>query len=178
MSGDAEPCPGEQQVPAGAPSAVADSETVTRLVPSLGWIIRDGKGQAALGPVAFPKVDLSGKDARTISVLRDMTEPAETRRRAVCMNTELAWTEDPVIARAPVLQLRLVCDTQGRREACVFADPTTAETDKFGACPTHASILRACPPLDMKQRLEWNRLRLALAQTFAEVRHVSGQAVI
>jgi len=93
------------------------------------------------------------------------------------MNREPKWSSDPVLARGLVISLRSIRDTEGRREVCVNADPTTHENDKLGACPSHASILRADPPLDVTQRLEWQMLRVKLAEQFTEIRHQSGIAV-
>jgi hypothetical protein len=81
------------------------------------------------------------------------TAPPETARRAQAVNREPKWSSDPVLARGSVISLRNIRDTEGRREVCVNADPTTDQNDKLGACPTHASILRADPPLDVTQRL-------------------------
>jgi hypothetical protein len=96
-----------------------------------------------------------------VSVLRDEhTAGRETARRAQAMNRELAWATDPVLARGLVMSIRSIRDKEGRREVCVNADPTTDENDKLGACPSHASILRANPPPDPAQRLEWQMLRI------------------
>jgi hypothetical protein len=73
--------------------------------------------------------------------------------------------------------MRKIRDAEGRREVCVNADPTTDENDKLGPCPSHASILRANPPLDPTQRLEWQILRVKLAEQFTNIRHQSGAEV-
>lgn len=172
MNEDFPPCPCERIAPEGAPGPVADTETVIRFVPVAAWIAWDGEGKARLRPVAFPEDELKGSGDKSVSVLRGMTPSGEISRRAAARNKEPAWANDPVTAEASVLTLRQLLDKRQRREMCVNADPL--ETD-LGFCPTHASILRAYPPLDKEQRLAWAVLRLKLATAFSEALHCSGQ---
>ncbi len=171
-SGD--PCPCEGKSPEGAPGAVKDAEAVIQFVPYSSWLLRNGGGHLVLDQSAFPQQELEGKDSKSVSVLRDMTEPSEIAGRAARRNREPKWTDDPVVARGGVLPICRLQDTAGRREVCVNADPIT---DDLGHCPTHASILRATPPLDRTQRLRWAKLRLALASNFTDIAHVSGNTV-
>lgn len=174
MSGDSEPCPCERDAPAGAPGPVDDAETVIRFVPVAASIARDGRGGTALTPMAFPQDELLGRKGKSVSVLREMTAADEVARRGAAINKEPAWADDPVLAKASVRALRQLLDKKRRRELCVNADPVE---DNFGRCPTHASVLRASPPPDKTQRLEWTRLRLELAAQFADVVHCSGSPV-
>lgn len=176
-SPEPEPCPNEGTPPLGAPGSVNDAEGIIRLVPSRVWLIRDGRGNAALGPTAFSRDELSQRKGKSASVLRDMTASAEIERRARALNSEPLWVDDPVIATASVFAVRHIVDSGGRREVCVNADPTSKENDRLGPCSTHASVVRACPPLDQKQRIEWAGLRQQLAMRFSRVTHVSGRTV-
>jgi hypothetical protein len=141
-------------------------------------VIRNEAGQPVLTTAAFPRDELRGVHGKSVSVLRDQhTSSEEIARRAQAMNREPEWSSDPVLARSSVISIRNICDTKGRREVCVNADPTTDVNDKLGPCSSHASILRANPPLDPTERLEWQMLRLKLADQFTEIRHQSGTAV-
>ena len=164
------PCPCEEDVPDRAPSAVAGAEWVIRHVPVSQWLLPNGRLSAA----AFPRDELRGIKGKSVSVLRGMTPPDEVTRRGAALNKEPAWASDPLIARAPVSALRQIVDREQRREICVNADPV--ETP-LGFCPTHASVLRAFPPLDPRQLMEWATLREELADAFAEIAHASGQPV-
>jgi hypothetical protein len=173
-----EACPGEREAPLPAPGPVECNETVVRFVPLQTQLIRNAEGFPVLTAAAFPKDELRGVRGKSVSVLRDEhTEAQETARRAQAMNREPMWSSDPVLARSLVISMRNIRDGEGRREVCVNADPTTDENDKLGACASHASILRANPPLDPAQRLEWQLLRIKLAEQFTEIRHQSGAAV-
>ncbi len=175
MSGNPEPCPCERDSPADAPGPVDDAEAVVRLVPVSAWIASNGRGGTVLTPMAFPQDELLGRKGKSVSVLRGMTAADEVERRGGKLNKEPAWAADPVIANASVLALRQLLDKEHRRELCVNADPVE---DDCGPCPTHASVLRASPPLDKTQRVEWTRLRLELAARFVEVVHCSGRPVM
>lgn len=171
-SGD--PCPCEGDSPEGAPGPVEDDEAVIRFVPYWNWLLRNGAGDLVLDQAAFPQQELEGKLGKSVSVLRSMTDPPEIARRAIHRNREPKWADDPVAARGGVRPMRHLHDNAGRREICVNADPIS---DVLGHCPTHASILRATPPLDRDQRLHWAKLRLALASAFTDIAHVSGSLV-
>jgi hypothetical protein len=171
-------CPREREAPSPAPGPVECDEIVVRFVLLQAQLIRNAEGQPVLTAAAFPKEELRGTRGKSVSVLREEhTAPLETARRAQAMNREQKWSSDPVLARGSVISLRSIRDTEGRREVCVNADPTTDENDKWGPCPSHASILRADPPLDITQRLEWQMLRVKLAEQFNEIRHQSGREV-
>ncbi len=174
MSAAPEPCPCEGHAPDGAPGPVADDETVIRIVPLRGWLARGAAGQAELSVAAFPEQELEGKNGKSVSVLRPMTEPADLARRAAARNREDAWAGDPVVARGSAGSMRQLRDGAGRREICVNADPVT---DALGPCSTHASILRSDPPPDRTRRLQRAKLRLALASVFVEVVHLSGHPI-
>lgn len=178
MTCDVETCPREGDAPSPAPGPVECRETVVRFVPLQAQLIRNAEGQPVLTAAAFPKDELRGVHGKSVSVLRDAhTAAEETARRARAMNRESMWSSDPVLARGLVISMRNIRDAEGRREVCVNANPTTDENDKLGACPSHAAILRAHPPLDLTQRLEWQMLRVKLADQFTEIRHQSGNAV-
>lgn len=164
------PCPCEEDVPNGAPGAVSDAECVIRHVPVSQWLLPNGWLSAS----AFPRDEVRGLKGKSVSVLRGMTPPDEVTRRGAALNKEPAWATDPVIARAPVLALRQIVDREQRREICVNADPV--ETP-LGFCTTHASVLRAFPPLDPKQLMEWATLREKLADAFAGISHCSGKPI-
>jgi hypothetical protein len=178
MIRDGEACPREGEAPSPAPGPVELTETLVRFVILQTQLIRNAEGQPVLTAAAFPRDELRGIRGKSVSVLRDEhTAGEETARRAQAMNRELMWSSDPVLARGLVISIRNIRDAERRREVCVNADPTTDENDKLGACPSHASILRANPPLDLTQRLEWQMLRVKLAEQFTEIRHQSGAAV-
>jgi hypothetical protein len=178
MTIEDEACPREAETPPPAPGPVASTETVVKIVRLKKELILNGRGRPVLTSLAFPKEELRGIQGKSVSVLRDEhTAVEEIARRAGEINREPTWSSDPVIARGTVISIRDIRDAEERREVCVNADPTTEERDRLGACPTHASILRAHPPLDSSQRLQWNMLRLKLAEQFTEIRHQSGAAV-
>jgi hypothetical protein len=131
-------------------------------------------GRAALTVAAFPEQEFGGKEGKSVSVLRPMTEVEELTRRATGRNREPAWQNDPVVARGSVGPLRSLRDHTGRREICVNADPLT---DDLGFCRTHSSILRSDPPPDRSQRMQRAKLRLALVTIFSDVFHLSGRAL-
>jgi hypothetical protein len=174
MSAALPPCPCEQNTPDGAPGSVDDTEMVVRFVPTSVWIAWDETGKARLRPAAFPEEELKGSKGKSVSVLRGLTAPDEVFRHAVNPNREPAWAGNPVVAKAQVLILRNITDKRRRCEICVNADPVETE---LGLCPTHASILRAHPPLDREQRLAWAILRLKMATAFIDVAHASRQPV-
>ena len=169
MSGDPPPCPCEHHAPPGSPGPVADAETVIRYIPVSQWIMPSGLVSAS----AFPRDELRGVQGKSVSVLRrDLTAPEEIARRGVALSKEPAWAGDPVLAQTRVLTVRGIADKQGRRELCVNADPVDTP---LGFCATHAGVLRADPPPDLKQLLEWARLREKLADAFGKAAPCSGK---
>lgn len=170
MSDESEPCPCETHTPDGAPGAVSDKEYVIRFIPDRDWLTEDGNGALRLSLHAFSREDLKGARGKSVSVLRCITPREEIIRRGKDMSREPSWADDPVIAQASVADLRQIHDKCQRREVCVNADPTD-DSDRLGPCPTHAGILRANPPLDPKQRLEWKLLRDKLADKFDKIYH-------
>jgi hypothetical protein len=172
VTSEPSPCPREGDSPGDAPGPVGDDEVVIRFVPARHWLVQNPSGVPELSPAAFPRYELRGRDGKSVSVLRNLTEPGEIARRAALRNREPVWSDDPVVARAHVAALRQLRDQAGRREVCVNAHPVT---DDGGHCPTHASILRSDPP--PAERLEWAMLRASLVHMFAEVSHLSGGPV-
>ena len=169
------PCEGEDDCPAGAPGNVEDGETVIRFVQGrndLEW----HEGEAFLKPSAFGRDELDLRRDKSASLLRDEhTAHEETGRRASARGRNGTWPADPVLARAPVSEIRAMLDDTDRREACVHANPIT---DQLGFCPTHAYVRRSYPPLDPEQRLAMNAFREKLARRFSDIRHHSGAAVL
>ena len=140
-------CSRKREAPSPAPGPVECAEIVVKFVLLETQLIRNAEGQPVLSAAAFPNDELRGIRGKSVSVLREKhTAPPETARRAQAMNREPKWSSDRVLARGSVISLQNIRDTEGRREVCVNADPTTDQNDKLGACPTHASILRADPP--------------------------------
>jgi hypothetical protein len=178
VTSDGQACPCEGQAPPPAPGPVANTETIIRFVSDATHICLESNGKWGMVPTAFSKEELAGKKNKSFSVLRDPhTAEAEITRRAKEKTLEPSWKADPVLARAPVLAVRELRDGGNRRIVCVNADPTTAQTDTLGPCPTHASLLRAEPPLDAKQNMEWLTLRMALRSAFRDIKHASGKTV-
>lgn len=169
------PCEGENNCPAGAPGRVEDGETVIRFVPGRNDLEWNEDGEVFLRPTAFPHDELERKTDKSASLLRDEhTAPEEAHRRASDRGRKGIWSEDPVLARAAVADIRAILDKAGRREACVHADPIT---DHLGVCPTHAYVRRADPPIDLDRRDARNAFREQLARRFSDIRHHSKAAV-
>lgn len=169
-------CPREGESPDGAPGPVSDIETMLRTVPVYEQLIFSPDGQPSLPLTFFSQEELAGRRGKTVSVLREEATPNdEVTRRCKYLNKDEYWKGDPVVARATAQMLRQIVDAEGEREVCVNADPTDDSNDRLGACPTHASILRATerrrkvPP-----RLEWGIVRARLASCFSGIRHLSG----
>jgi hypothetical protein len=175
MNCNSAPCRREQEAPNGAVSPLSDGESVIRFVRTSDWLVRDQSGKVSLTSSAFPQQELARKKGKTASVLREIAGPQEVKRRAKACNKVLEWRDDPVVAKSEVLPIRNILDAIGRREACVYADPIT---DDSGVCITHASVVRACPLPPDDKRLEWLKLRLKLAELFAEVYHCSGTVLV
>lgn len=177
----ADPCPREQEAPHPAPSPVDDSESLVRLVASVSSIV-GADNTMRLSPGSFARSDIRGTreaDGRERSVStyrRELTPHGELLARAHAHNQERVWSDDPVVAVASVKGLRTICDQTGRREFCVYAEPTSETEDRYGSCPTHAGIKRSKPEQSEMQRVEINILRSKIAGIFGPLeRLVSGK---
>ena len=139
-------CSRKREAPSPAPGPVECAEIVVKFALLETQLIRNAEG-SPYSQRQHSQTILRGIRGKSVSVLREKhTAPPETARRAQAMNREPKWSSDRVLARGSVISVRNIRDTEGRREVCVNADPTTDQNDKLGACPTHASILRADPP--------------------------------
>jgi hypothetical protein len=177
MTAAQQACPCESEVPASGPGLVTDHEIIVRCVPKRDNLLWSDDGVPILGPLAFSKDELAGKDGKSWSVLREpATLPSEVNRRARLLTKEPSWQLNPILARAIVSAVRLLRDDDGNnwRIACVKADPTTAATDQLGPCLTHASVLRAQPAPDAKNHIAWAVTRTKLAQKFTDIAHCDG----
>lgn len=172
-------CPDEANSPPGSPGLVLDNEAVIRVVPIMSQIERKTDGTLTLAVAAITREELSGRNNKSVSVLREPSTPAtEVLRRALDKNRQVEWTTDPVLARANVGELRKLIDNAGWRTVCVNADPTSDQDDRLGACPTHAGIVRSHPQPAQTQRMEWMLVRAAVAEKFDRVEHCSGAPVV
>jgi hypothetical protein len=169
-------CPCEGECPPGAPGAVQNNETVLRTVPVYEQLVFGPDGQPGVALTFFSRDELAGRNDKTVSVLREgSTSIEEIARRCVALTQDPSWQSDPVIAKASAEALRKIVDADNQREICVNADPTTKDNDKLGACPTHASILRAIAQnTKVPPRLSWGIIRAQLAERFSQVQHLSG----
>jgi hypothetical protein len=174
MNCDGKPCPREELVPSGAPSAVEDDEHILRVIVRAEWLNRTPDGTIIPNSAAFPQKELQRKQNRTVSVIRSIASFANTFSRAEQVNRQPEWTSDPVIAKASVSSIRALRSDATEREACVLADPDHTTDPPF---LTHASVVRACPLPADGARIIWHDLRLELAAQFEEVIHLSGKAV-
>ena len=178
MIGDQTACPCEADAPPPAPGPITGAEVIVRFVPLADQLTLNTQGEPVLAPVAFSKDELAGKNNKSGSVLRGgLTAGHEIARRARAKNKQPEWTQDPVLARADVGELRALRDSSGWRMVCINADPTTAQDDPLGPCPTHASVLRSHPPLSNQQRIEWLLLRTQVSTAFRLISHHSGHKV-
>lgn len=166
------PCPNEDNPPAEAPGKVENTELVIRVAVQEDWVLSDS-GSLTLSTAAFTKNDLQGRKGASVSLIREMTSPAEVLRRARALTKEPRWVEDPILGRAVTDAIRRIVDDDGRREFCVNADIVD---DDLGKLVTHASLLRSCPIPNSDERALWSAIRLLVAQTFNDVRHCSGRA--
>jgi hypothetical protein len=170
---DACPCPYELAYPAGAPGAVADDEELVRIVSHFQQLNRDVDGRPRLTATAITQSDLSGKAQRCVSVLRkNHVSPVELQRRAAEITSFEGWKANPVAAIGLGKHLRAIFDEEGRREICVYADPTTDENDHLGACVGHAGVRRSLPSPDPNDRIQWAVLRTIVAEAFAVIIHI------
>jgi len=179
MTDECNPCPCEGSVPCPAPHRVLDEEIVIRAIIRKNWLVFDEDGNPQISTVAFSKDDLAAKidkdgGKRSVSLMRSATPKPELAHRLKQLNKEVKWSDDPVRAIAEAISLRRILDNKGRREICLNADPVS---DYIGDCSTHVSMVRACPPPDDKQKLDWQILRQKLCCVFNSVEHLSGQKV-
>jgi hypothetical protein len=173
-------CPDEANVPFGAPSAVDDGELVVRCVRQAGELVWNLQGFAELDIGAIRREDLEGKGTKSVSVLREPpTARSDIAKRAADHNLQPEWINDPVVARAHVIELRTLVDRYKApwRLVCVNADPTGGD-DPLGPCPTHASIVRSRPQPGKEQRMDWLEARSKVAAAFKAIAHISGATVI
>ena len=177
--GDREPCPCESVAPSTSPGPVSDAEVLIRFVEKSDLVVADDLGRNFLAATAVSKNDLHGKGGqRSFSVVREgYTEAEELKRRAVARTREDQWRDNPVLARTEARRLREIVDLAMRREICVNSDPTYEKNDALGPLPSHASVVRADPPLDDKMREQWLRLRTAVGECFDDIRHCDGTPV-
>ena len=179
MVASLEPCPGELDNPSCEISAVGDVEVLIKVVEVRHLVTEDKKGRPKLTASAIKKADIAGAGGRSVSTMRQgLTPNHEVQRRSKSINMEPAWADDPLLAMAITQGIRSLEDKASRREVCVYAEPTIAENDKLGACPTHAGIRRSCTPPDSKSRPEWAVLRGAVAAKFCEFRHACTNQIV
>ena len=168
-------CPFERIDPSPEVSFCSDEERLLKFVELSSHISHDELGLPHLLAIAIREDDLK-KASRSVSTLRlPKTPAAEIIRRGLVINKEDRWANDPLAATAAVIVLRGIKDASGRREICVFAEPTTAEQDKLGACHTHAGLKRSSNPPSSRSRLQWAVLRGEVAIRFDEFTHICSQ---
>jgi hypothetical protein len=178
------PCPCETSGAHSSLGPVQDAEIVIRFVSRRDHLGLDS-GKLRLTSSHFSSADIKGareKDGRKKSVSsfrgNGLTSVAELVPRGCVRNRVDEWSEDPVIAIAEVRALRRICDPDGRREICIYAD-RTEDDDPLGVCEGHASIRRSEPTDPDHNRQDIAILRSRLSDAFAEVRHlISGSAAI
>lgn len=179
--GECEACPLEWISAENSPGPVLNEETIIRLGVIPSHVAIASQGGFHLVPVAVSKSELNGKNNHSYSLLREAhVEENDLIARAKGTNTFPGWNDNPVLARASVANVRAVVDDNGTREICVNADPTTDETDRFGACRAHASALRSENPPRSKidpNRIGWMLLRTWVGECFTDIRHVDGAPV-
>ena len=173
-----DPCKGEELDISSEIPHCSNEETVLKFV-ELKSLLGSENGRSYLLARAIRQDDLK-EHGRSVSTLRlRLTSHEEVVRRGLVINKEPIWATDPVGGTAVVLSLREIKDTAGRREVCIFAEPTTAESDKLGPCSSHAGIKRSSnpPPLSsstsaQSSRLNWAVLRGQVALCFDKIFHV------
>lgn len=175
---ESDPCPCESVTPPMSPGPVGDQETVIRFVQIKDHVGQDESGRYFLRPTAITREELSGRRSHSFSLVREAhIEISDLRVRAVARTKCDEWNANPVLARVQTKRLRGLVDGNLRREICVNSDPTTADDDRFGACPAHAAALRSDPPLGDKQRAEWIILRTRMGECFDDIRHFDGSTI-
>jgi hypothetical protein len=171
------PCPCEMDHPAVNINAVQDEENLVKVVVLRSHLATSINGHIQLTTTAISQDDISGKkDAsggtRSVSTFRaEQTPREELVRRAKAINRVPEWCDDPISAIVAATTLRTIMDEDGRREVCVYAEPTD-ERDKLGPCPTHAGLKRSLSPPIPDSRLSWAVLRSTVAQKFTAFKRV------
>ena len=169
---ESSPCPSELTDPSSDVGHCRDHEHLIKVVELRMLIVDNGVGRALLAPSAIKQSDLS-KPERSVSTLRkELTSSEEVQRRAKAINKQAEWADDPLIAVASIESLRCIVDRQGRREVCVFAEPTSASEDSLGPCLSHAGLKRSLPAPLPTDRLDWAMLRGKVAAAFSNLEHV------
>jgi hypothetical protein len=167
-----DPCPLERVDPSSEVRACSDSENLLKFVELRSLVGQKPDGQLYLTVSAVRQDDLKG-GKRSVSTLRCPSTPkSEIIRRGREINFEPAWADDPLGVVAGVVSLREIKDDSGRREICVYAEPTTSAEDRLGACPTHAGLKRSNKGPVEKSRLQWAVLRGTVAARFTHFLHV------
>ncbi len=172
-------CPGEDDCPTGAPGAVDGEETIIRFIPDEKWLIWD-EGVAFVTRSAFPEKELKSKDPSKTSCSlgrNDKMNSDEILRRGIKRSRRQQWSEDPVIAKAITKDVRNIEDDEGRRQACVYADPILKSDNQEEEFLAHAYLRRGDPIPDVERRMDMAMFRRTLASKFDFVIHHSGQAV-
>lgn len=174
---DDNPCPCEMDHPSVDINAVQNEENLVKVVVLRNHLVASINGNIQLTTTAISQDDISGKkDAsghiRSVSTFRaDKMPPEEMVRRAKGINKVPEWSDDPIAASVAVADLRNIMDDSGRREICVYAEPTD-EKDKLGPCPAHAGLKRSLLPPIPGSRLSWAVLRSTVAQKFTAFKRV------
>ena len=172
-------CPGEEDCPAGAPGAVGGEEDVIRFIPDEKWLVWVD-GAAIVTRSAFPEKELKTKNPQETSCSlgrKDKMLPEEILSRGNKRNRRKQWDGDPVIAKASVITLRDMEDTDGRRQACVYADPISKSEDLDEDFVAHAYLRRGDPIPDVDRKMDMAVFRRTLASKFNTVTHHSGKSV-
>jgi hypothetical protein len=171
------PCQCEMDDPVSGISAVQDDENLIKVVALKNHLVTSDDGRIQLSSTAISQDDISGKkdaagDARSVSTFRaELTPRSELERRAKSINKVTEWSDDPISAIVSTKVLRTIMDQSGRREVCVYAEPTN-ERDKLGPCLTHAGVKRSLSPPIPDSRLSWAVLRSTVAQKFVAFKYV------
>uniref|UniRef100_A0A9E7ZXU0 Uncharacterized protein n=1 Tax=Bosea sp. NBC_00436 TaxID=2969620 RepID=A0A9E7ZXU0_9HYPH len=155
-------------------SEIEPGEAIFRLVTEKKSLADDGSGKIVLTSAAIPMSDLKGGSERYLSLLRpDICDGISLTLRAVSINTkEASWLGDPVVGIASVSEFSEIRDKAGVPEVSIQRKPLQ---DKLGLFLFHAGLLRNPPHPD--NRLDWTTLRIAIAETFQRVSHLSGAEV-
>lgn len=170
-------CPCEDDAPAPAPCPVYDSEDLVKVAFARPDDFEEVDGGVyRFSPGAFRSEDIrgDGRGKKSVSVIREHHLPAnECWRRAALL--EPKWSNDPVVGRVTALEVRALTDNNAPRLLCVYADPTGDE-DRHGPLPSHAGIVRARPIPRDHQRMEILKVKVAIAEVFGILTHLSGRS--
>jgi hypothetical protein len=170
-------CPCEMDGLINGVTAVQDDENLIKVIPLKSHLVTSKDGSVQLTSTAISQDDISGKKdalgaSRSVSTFRaELTPRLELERRAKSINKVPEWSDDPISAIVSTKALRAVIDKSGRRELCVYAEPTD-EKDKLGPCLSHAGLKRSLSPPIPDSRLSWAVLRSTVAQKFTAFKRV------